>query len=699
MVPNFELRAVIDKLRCRCRFGMRDAGGQDGSEWEPDPAGCSAVLSPGDMTAHEAACTFEILSCGNVSRAARCEVEFRRSDAAAHQATCPLRPLPCNLGCGAQLAECDQAAHKSSECPRKVLHCRYEGCGASFPRADKPRHDAECMADHLAAESRARLAYMSALSALQQTQHADEAPDEQPEQVASLNRLLASGGDSAAVQAALSALMLYLATAKRKNPHFADACTAVVAAMSAHVAHAEVQATGLSCFVRLASRLKSGDAVGAAAAAALLAAMNAHPADVAVQIRACAALTAGTAPQRSMKACSNMFTSALTVGAFAPAVLAALRAHASAANLQATGLRFLELLLGRATGAIDPAMQTDAALVAVATLQHHVVHVGAAYHACALLRACNAAHLSEALRNVASDAVRAVLLAVVQHTAHKPLVANGIHALATLCCSLVFSAACCTVRVPPPGAAGSAEQCTGMQLVLRLLEEQGNASDDISHACLHAIFIVTHFPTGMQTMGGISRETHASALIRVLRAHAAALELHKETPRHAGVVISRLLCFVAATNTSGHVVDNAAGALVATAGQRTCRSPDFYAGTCTLFAHLSNNAQHRARLIDAGALGAVVAGMTKLQADSRVQKAGCEALVALCPMVAGQRQNVAQAIVAGAREAVEAAAANHAGSREVTDAAAAALAALAPPPVPVEAAAVPAPVPVPPAAA
>jgi hypothetical protein len=69
VTTNYGLQAMVDELRCRCRFGMV-AGEED--EWALDAHGCPAVLPLADLAAHEAACGFELVVCPHASLQARC---------------------------------------------------------------------------------------------------------------------------------------------------------------------------------------------------------------------------------------------------------------------------------------------------------------------------------------------------------------------------------------------------------------------------------------------------------------------------------------------------------------------------------------------------------------------------------------------------------------------------------------------------
>ena len=73
---NWTVRAQVDELRVRCRFGVKEEG--DG--WVADEACCPARLSLDGAAAHEAACGFATTTCPF----AGCGVELRRSDVASH---------------------------------------------------------------------------------------------------------------------------------------------------------------------------------------------------------------------------------------------------------------------------------------------------------------------------------------------------------------------------------------------------------------------------------------------------------------------------------------------------------------------------------------------------------------------------------------------------------------------------------------
>ena len=66
LVSNYSVQAIVDELRCRCRFGMRAADDGEGS-WVVDEEGCADVLPLDALAAHEAACGFELLTCAHAS--------------------------------------------------------------------------------------------------------------------------------------------------------------------------------------------------------------------------------------------------------------------------------------------------------------------------------------------------------------------------------------------------------------------------------------------------------------------------------------------------------------------------------------------------------------------------------------------------------------------------------------------------------
>ena len=75
---NWIVKAQIDALCVRCRFGVKEEG--DG--WVADEAGCPARLSLDGAAAHEAACGFATTTCPF----AGCGFELRRYDVASHNA-------------------------------------------------------------------------------------------------------------------------------------------------------------------------------------------------------------------------------------------------------------------------------------------------------------------------------------------------------------------------------------------------------------------------------------------------------------------------------------------------------------------------------------------------------------------------------------------------------------------------------------
>ena len=79
MPANRLVKAMVDELRVRCRFGVKEEG--DG--WVADEAGCPAQLSLDGAAAHEAACGFATTTCPF----AGCGVQLRRDQTDAHDAT------------------------------------------------------------------------------------------------------------------------------------------------------------------------------------------------------------------------------------------------------------------------------------------------------------------------------------------------------------------------------------------------------------------------------------------------------------------------------------------------------------------------------------------------------------------------------------------------------------------------------------
>ena len=75
---NWTVRAQVNELRVRCRFGVKE----EGDRWVADEAGCPAQLSLDGAAAHEAACGFATTTCPFTG----CGVELRRNEADAHDA-------------------------------------------------------------------------------------------------------------------------------------------------------------------------------------------------------------------------------------------------------------------------------------------------------------------------------------------------------------------------------------------------------------------------------------------------------------------------------------------------------------------------------------------------------------------------------------------------------------------------------------
>ena len=677
---------MVDTLHCRCRFAMIDAtGGDDGdSGWVLDPNGCPVTLSPSDVAAHEAVCDFDLLTCGNASRAGVCcGVQMLRRDGAAHAGECALRPLPCPKGCGAQLAECDLAAHAADDCPRSLLRCRFFGCHARMRREDVARHDAERMADHLAGERQARLAHNYSIR--------QAGPDMLMEGVtaasAALRLLLDSGASAADVLASLVSLTPLLASVPAAITLPDGVCASVAEAMCAHAAHARVQAAALKCLCFLAPNLRNGDAAAAAAAAALLAAMGSHGADLSVQQRACAALVAGWPsgkPGRSLP--SSFFAPSLATGGGIAALLAALRTHAAEPTLQAAGLRALSFAHNfpddAAAAAAEAALHAgaaDAASIAVAALQRHPLDAGVAQHACALLRAV----MNRAFRSSSVEAKEAATAAVVAaapaildallntvaaHRTRTPAVLDALAVLHMLFQSRICAVASTTLRVP------AIYDGSGVALLMHVLRDTGG-QPDVAEACMRAIAGLT-FHASVAT--GFSFDADVNSIIAALHADNARQQPRETLASNGAAALARLVRCGAPSRVSSSLVHRMLVTLLEAARNRRC-SAFFHTNVFSLLMHLSAYSPHRARMVGDGALPAVVAGMQQLPLDAGVQKGGCEVFAALCAQTQPQYAELAR--TAGALDAVRAAAAAFPGAAEgVAVAAAAALRKLEVPP-------------------
>jgi hypothetical protein len=674
VVPNFGLRAVVDTLRCRCRFGMKEATGGDGGsagvDWVVDAHGCPAVLPPGDVAAHEATCGFELVTCGNASRggAQRCDAQTLRRDAAAHASTCPLRLRPCYQRCGAQMAGCDMWPHTQQDCPRAIVHCDFFGCYARMQRCDQPLHDAERMADHLAGERQARLAYRDGVICAAAAAGGITV-EISTQAAAALTMLLERDASAQEVQAALLALAPLLASVPASDKLPNGAMAPVAAAMRAHGAHAGVQAAALSCLRFAAPHTRPGDAAAAAAAGALLAAMDTHG-NALVLLHACSALAAETEPEtfRCLQG-GSLFTPSLAAGACNEQLLSVLEFQAPHARLQALGLRALSRALTHPDGATAPSAvdltvrHMSAAKVARDALQRHPLDAGVAQHACSTLRAATTvAAGGEAARAVAVAAaapgvVFALLDALAAHRAHAPLLLDAAAALQALFTHPPCAAGAASYRVPLAAAAGGGAGGNGIALLLRLLREQGGARADVAQACLAAL---AELAAHTCVAAAFSFDADAHAIIAALHAHTADASRHRRfplTPMHAAAALARLVRAVAASRVSGSTAERAIGALTEASRlmPAASSSPPFHVSLFSFITHLSTNAQHRSRIVAHGALGAVADAMLRLPADAHVQRSGCEALAALCAQ--SQPRHAACARADGARDAVAAAAA------------------------------------------
>jgi hypothetical protein len=100
MDTSVELKALVDDMPRRCRFGVRRVNIDSVEFWELDAAGCNEVLKIGEVWAHERVCDFVPVQC----KFAGCGVWIRRCNVAAH-----------NTAAAVQHAEGERAARLALE--------------------------------------------------------------------------------------------------------------------------------------------------------------------------------------------------------------------------------------------------------------------------------------------------------------------------------------------------------------------------------------------------------------------------------------------------------------------------------------------------------------------------------------------------------------------------------------------------------
>ena len=134
LVPSRLVKAMVDELRVRCRFGVKEEGGG----WVADATGCPAQLTLDGAAAHEATCGFATTTCPF----AGCGVELRPSEVASHNAASLQAHLDgqraARVASDARLAACEamsatrvaalEASHAALEADAafEVAHAREE---------------------------------------------------------------------------------------------------------------------------------------------------------------------------------------------------------------------------------------------------------------------------------------------------------------------------------------------------------------------------------------------------------------------------------------------------------------------------------------------------------------------------------------------------------------------------------------------
>ena len=252
---------------CRCRFGVRP--GPRG-EWDPDSDGC-------DWTG-------------------------RASEAEAHEAGCVQKPVPCRWGCGLELLPREAAAHEAA-CADTVVRCCFAGCNVQHRRQDTNEHAKEAAELHARCERKVRL------------------------QLGSCDEFFPAAGaviTRAAAAKNIGLVVAVLGLCQRNEEVALRACAAL-----ADLSNDEGDA------------VKAGDA---GAIEAVVAAMKAYPASADVQECACWALgnmADGAANNAVIKACAP---------AAIEAVMAAMTAHPGSEKLQKQARLALDILNADATG-------------------------------------------------------------------------------------------------------------------------------------------------------------------------------------------------------------------------------------------------------------------------------------------------------------------------------------------------------------
>lgn len=108
-----------------------------------DLSGCS----PEEARRHSEVCRFRDLRCVNPG----CAHVSSAKEMGAHAKECGLALVPCQRGCGAQVAKSRMAEHVECECGRRPTTCPFAhiGCGVSCTQEELAAHLAEHATQHL----------------------------------------------------------------------------------------------------------------------------------------------------------------------------------------------------------------------------------------------------------------------------------------------------------------------------------------------------------------------------------------------------------------------------------------------------------------------------------------------------------------------------------------------------------------------
>ena len=183
---NIIVRNLIHELPVRCMHQMRR--NHMTGEWVVDSeVGCKFTGTRDEVSAHEVKCGWAVAQCPLIDSqtGAQCKHRGRWVHLSEHMKECDLRPVPCPFeGCSANPSAKHLESHKLqcvhgwkrcpiegcgmtfrtekevqehiAVCPKKIIKCKYAGCGYYVRREDFACHNMENAHRHLCLERTAR---------------------------------------------------------------------------------------------------------------------------------------------------------------------------------------------------------------------------------------------------------------------------------------------------------------------------------------------------------------------------------------------------------------------------------------------------------------------------------------------------------------------------------------------------------------